>query len=161
MIRYLEQNDKEVFIYARHNLSWPVSDRDYRVRYTWKDLKDGGFQVVAKSTTLKGPAPIKGVINTVLSKGDAVALQSRNISLDTVKKYGVTAKVNKHIYPYYDKDECHVANKVRQTNPKNFFVEGDLHRIEKISELRIDHIRRLNRVAYHGRLDSDNAQVVW
>ena len=71
-------------------------------------------------------SPIKGVINNVLSKGESMELKSRNISLDTVKKYGVTAKVNKHIYPYFDKDSCHVANKVRQTDPKNFFTEGDL-----------------------------------
>jgi len=58
----LEQNDKEVFIYARHNLSWPLSDRDYRVRYTWKDLPGGGFQVTAKSTKAKGPKPLEGVI---------------------------------------------------------------------------------------------------
>ena len=71
-------------------------------------------------------APIKGVINNVLSRGESTELKSRNISLATAKKYGVTAKMNKHIYPYFDKDECHVANKVRQTSPKNFFVEGDL-----------------------------------
>ena len=71
-------------------------------------------------------APIKGVINNVLSQGQSEALTKRNISLDTVKKYGVTSKANKHIYPYFDKDSCHVANKVRQTDPKNFFTEGDL-----------------------------------
>ena len=71
-------------------------------------------------------APIKGVINNVLSQGQSEALTKRNISLDTVKKYGVTSKLNKHIYPYFDKDSCHVANKVRQTDPKNFFTEGDL-----------------------------------
>lgn len=70
--------------------------------------------------------PIKGVINNVLSQGQSEALTKRNISLDTVKKYGVTSKANKHIYPYFDKDSCHVANKVRQTDPKNFFTEGDL-----------------------------------
>ena len=71
-------------------------------------------------------APIKGVINNVLSQGHSEALTDRNISVHTVKKYGVTSKVNRHIYPYYDKDSCHVANKVRQNNPKNFFTEGDL-----------------------------------
>jgi twinkle protein len=71
-------------------------------------------------------APIKGVINNVLSKGVSEPLTDRNLSLETVKKYGVTVVNNKHIYPYFDKDSCHVANKVRQTNPKNFFVEGDL-----------------------------------
>jgi len=71
-------------------------------------------------------APIKGVINNVLSKGESKAISDRGLSLDTAKKYGVTVQANKHIYPYFDKDNCHVANKVRQTNPKNFFTEGDL-----------------------------------
>ena len=71
-------------------------------------------------------APIQGVINNVLSQGESRALTDRNISVNTAKKYGVTAKLNKHFYPYFDKDSCHVANKVRQNNPKNFFTEGNL-----------------------------------
>lgn len=71
-------------------------------------------------------APIQGVINNVLSKGSTEALKDRNISVNTVKKYGVTVKNERHIYPYFDHDSCHMANKVRQMNPKNFFVEGDL-----------------------------------
>jgi len=69
-------------------------------------------------------APIKGVINNVLSQGQSEALTKRNISLDTVKKYGVTSKLNKHIYPYFDKDGKHVANKVRAVKDKAFYWEG-------------------------------------
>ena len=52
----------EAFVYARHDLSWPMDDRDYCVRYTWKERGDGGFVLRAKATTEKGPAPIDGVI---------------------------------------------------------------------------------------------------
>ena len=58
----LVQNEQEAFIYVRHNLSWPLKDRDYRVRYTWKMLPDGRFKVVAKSSTKHGPGPIRDVI---------------------------------------------------------------------------------------------------
>ena len=87
--------------------------------------KDEGVEEMATQ-----PTPIQGVINNVLSKGLSEPLRDRNLSLETVKKYGVTVAKSaagyKHIYPYYDKDDCHVANKVRQINPKNFFAEGNL-----------------------------------
>ena len=58
----LSRSEKEVFVYARHNLSWPMKDRDYRVRYIFRELPGGGFQVSARATTEKGPKPIEGVI---------------------------------------------------------------------------------------------------
>ena len=47
-------------------------------------------------------APIKGVINNVLSQGQAEALTQRNISLDTDKKYGFTSKLLSRLkIPHY------------------------------------------------------------
>jgi hypothetical protein len=75
----LKEGESEVFVYARHALSWPMSDRDYRVRYTWQDFPDGRFRVTARSSTKLGPPPIEGVIRlknvysvfTATPKGDA------------------------------------------------------------------------------------------
>ena len=58
----ISSSKENVFVYARHNLAWPMKDRDYRVRYSFKELSAGGFQVSARATTEKGPKPIEGVI---------------------------------------------------------------------------------------------------
>ena len=58
----VSKTKEAVFVYARHNLSWPMKDRDYRVRYSFKELPAGGLQVSARATTEKGPKPIDGVI---------------------------------------------------------------------------------------------------
>lgn len=53
-------------------------------------------------------------------------LHDRKISLETAKKYGVTGTAERHIYPYYDRDNHHIANKVRNISDKTFFSEGDI-----------------------------------
>ena len=58
----VSKSNDAVFIYARHNLAWPMKDRDYRVRYSFKDLPSNGLRVSARATTAKGPKPIDGVI---------------------------------------------------------------------------------------------------
>lgn len=58
------------------------------------------------------------------------ALADRRISRETAKKYGVTAIQDensdvKHVYPYYNKDGYHVANKLRRRTSKAFMWEGE------------------------------------
>ncbi len=60
--KVLERSEKDAYVYARHDLSWPMDDRDYSVRFTWKSRSDGAFQLNSKSTTTRGPPPVKGVI---------------------------------------------------------------------------------------------------
>lgn len=59
-----------------------------------------------------------------------LALGDRRISESTARKYGVTNisdETNdiKHIYPYFDRDGVHVANKLRRRTVKGFVWEGD------------------------------------
>lgn len=56
-----KKSDSEVHAYGRHDLPWPMDDRDYNVRYRWKSQPDGSFIIEAKSVP-EGPAPIDGVI---------------------------------------------------------------------------------------------------
>ena len=61
--------------------------------------------------------------------GQATSLQDRNITQETANKYGVTTlsqngMVSKHIYPYYNSNGKHVANKIR-TLPKEFTAQGN------------------------------------
>lgn len=56
-------------------------------------------------------------------------LADRRISHNTARKFGVTnipdeSNPTKHVYPYYDKDGTHIANKVRTRN-KEFYWEGN------------------------------------
>ena len=55
------------------------------------------------------------------------AIVDRKIELETCKKYNVKVGLinNKdvHVYPYYQKDGTHVANKIREL-PKKFYSEG-------------------------------------
>ncbi len=55
------KSDSEVLAYGRHDLPWPMDDRDYNVRYRWKTQPDGSFLIEAKSVP-EGRAPIDGVI---------------------------------------------------------------------------------------------------
>lgn len=61
----------------------------------------------------------------------AAAISDRNITKDTVKKYGVglvideQRKVVQHVYPYHDKDGELVFQKVRTVEGKRFHSEGD------------------------------------
>lgn len=68
-----------------------------------------------------------------LSHGGVGPIKDRGLSKDTVEKYGVTLKVKdgriaRHIYPYYNSDGEHVANKVRycEEGVKGFSAEGQL-----------------------------------
>jgi Autographiviridae DNA primase/helicase len=60
------------------------------------------------------------------------ALTDRRISKASAEKYGVTSVTNEqdaalHVYPYYNKDGIHIANKVRRRGPeKGFLWEGDV-----------------------------------
>jgi len=62
---------------------------------------------------------------STLSKGQVEPLADRKISADTCRRYGVTILNDKQVYPYYDTDGKHVANKVRQPN-KQFHSEGNM-----------------------------------
>ena len=70
--------------------------------------------------------PVKGVYQNHFTEGTYQALTDRKISENTCKFYGVTVRGDKHIYPYHDDSGSRVANKVRQTTTKSFFVEGSL-----------------------------------
>ena len=59
-----------------------------------------------------------------LSQGQFSAIPDRSISLEAAKTYGVTQTDGKHIYPYYDINGNHVANKVRHVANKQFNAEG-------------------------------------
>jgi len=61
---------------------------------------------------------------------DFTALTDRGIRKETAAKYGVTGVKNGdtlvgHIYPYFNKDKHHVANKIRHIAGKKFNIEGD------------------------------------
>lgn len=53
------------------------------------------------------------------------ALPDRRISAETAKRYGVTASSSGHVYPYFNLDGVHVANKIRHF-PKDFHAEGSI-----------------------------------
>lgn len=60
------------------------------------------------------------------------ALADRNISEATARKYGVTYVLDenqslRHVYPYFDKNGQHVANKLRYKG-KSFSTEGEIGR---------------------------------
>lgn len=59
-----------------------------------------------------------------LSKGQFGAIPDRNISHEAARAYGITLMDDKHIYPYYDANGTHVANKVRHVSKKDFNAEG-------------------------------------
>ena len=62
--------------------------------------------------------------------GRAVAIKDRAISSSTVQKYKVTVNQNPeshvgHVYPYFDTEGRHVANKIRLKGEKDFRCEGN------------------------------------
>lgn len=63
---------------------------------------------------------------TTLSKGQFSPISDRGISMEAARAYGITVTDGKHIYPYYDSDGNHIANKVRHTTTKDFHAEGRL-----------------------------------
>ena len=58
--------------------------------------------------------------------GTPMAITDRRISLDTVKRYGVTSDDTKQYYPYYDKDGKLIGSKVRTVATKDFSTRGDM-----------------------------------
>jgi hypothetical protein len=48
-------------VHGRHDLPWPLSDRDYTVRYTWHG-DAARFVLEARSTAEAGPPPAPGVV---------------------------------------------------------------------------------------------------
>lgn len=68
---------------------------------------------------------------TPLPLGEQIAIRDRGINQVTVNKYKVTVNTNPesqvgHVYPYYDANGAHVANKVRRKGEKAFYWEGDV-----------------------------------
>jgi twinkle protein len=60
-----------------------------------------------------------------------VAIKERNISYETVKRFRVGVNTNPdnsvgHVYPYFDSDGAHVANKIRRKGEKSFYWEGQV-----------------------------------
>jgi len=58
--------------------------------------------------------------------GTPKAITDRRISLDTVKKYGVTMDDQKQYYPYYDASGKAIGAKIRTVATKGFQTQGDM-----------------------------------
>ena len=87
---------------------------------------DGGTHCFSCNTTHKGENIVPFDNNLELSQGYSDSIKDRNIRKDVCFRYGVTLNnKGEHIYPYYDKSNSHVANKIR-TNNKQFFTEGNI-----------------------------------
>lgn len=70
---------------------------------------------------------------TPLPLQDQTAIKERSISSGSVNKFKVTVNTNPessigHIYPYFDENGSHVANKIRRKGEKAFYWEGDYHK---------------------------------
>jgi twinkle protein len=68
---------------------------------------------------------------TPLPQQEQIAIKDRSINAGTVNKYKVTVNTNPespagHVYPYFDENGAHVANKVRRKGEKAFYWEGDV-----------------------------------
>ena len=66
---------------------------------------------------------------TPVAQQDQVAMKERGINSNVVNKYKVTVNTDPeslvgHVYPYFDEDGSHVANKVRRKGEKAFYWEG-------------------------------------
>jgi len=71
-----------------------------------------------RHTTITHSKPVTAIPETFKSLSD------RGISANTAKKFGVTfVGDSRHIYPYFDDEGHHVANKQRQPD-KQFAIEG-------------------------------------
>ena len=55
--RVLSREPGTALVYGRQALPWPVSDRDYVVRYRWEDRPNGTFRLEAVGRPDEGPAP--------------------------------------------------------------------------------------------------------
>lgn len=70
---------------------------------------------------------------TPLPAGEQAAITARRLASGSVNKYKVTVNTNPesqvgHVYPYFDENGAHVANKVRRKGEKAFYWEGDVQR---------------------------------
>ena len=80
-----------------------------------------GIEMHINEYKVKNPA-----LNSNLTCGKTKELSKRKLSSETCLKYGVTVSdASKHVYPYYDEWNQHVANKIRGKN-KVFTVEGQI-----------------------------------
>ena len=63
--------------------------------------------------------------------GNPNPIIDRNIHTTSTTQYNVSLlgpdidSVNKHVYPYFDREGTHVANKIRAVREKGFFWEGN------------------------------------
>lgn len=82
-----------------------------------EDLEDMSERVVHMQTNAYEKPQIKGFFADI---------KDRNISRATCEKYGVRVvqdsdgKITEHHYPYFDKNNNHIANKVRHVENKSF-----------------------------------------
>ena len=82
-------------------------------------------------TTVVRPAPIKGIVKTNFTTGDYSDIYDRKIKESVARKYNVLVKkdnynIHQNIYKYYDTNNSHVANKLRNIEDKEFWVECSL-----------------------------------
>ena len=94
---------------------------------------DGHGYCFACQTHFKEVDGVEAVENNVVSYtkpvemyGTPQAITDRRISLETVRKYGVTADAQKQYYPYYDKNNKLIGSKVRTVATKEFSTRGDM-----------------------------------
>jgi twinkle protein len=88
--------------------------------------------IIGDTTALLEQAPsLEKVLKIKPLPSHPIALADRNIAEATARKYGVTYVPDEttlqHIYPYFDKDGNHVANKLRYKG-KSFATEGEWQR---------------------------------
>ena len=57
----LARGAADAVVYGRHDLPWPLADRDYTVRYTWTSEAER-VVLEARSTVEAGPPPVPGVV---------------------------------------------------------------------------------------------------
>lgn len=70
---------------------------------------------------------------TPVAQVEQGGIKDRGILSSTVNKYKVTVNTSSdsqvaHVYPYFDSDGTHVANKIRRKGEKSFYWEGDVQR---------------------------------
>ncbi len=93
--------------------------------YSCKTYFSDGKEVQTQAEVLTLPT-------SAFTTGEAVAIPDRKINKETVKKYETLIKksgsiITHHIYPYYDKDGTHIANKIRDAQTKKFWSEGRIN----------------------------------
>jgi len=95
-----------------------------------------GYHKNYGEVTISDNHPVRHAVDrdlTPIPQADQIAIKDRCISSGTVNKYKVTVNTNPdsqvgHVYPYFDENGAHVANKVRRKGEKAFYWEGDVAR---------------------------------